>query len=74
MGAKYKKDDKCMPDNYVGVFHTRAAKGHRFVPRRRKEMLFIVEVPFLGWMREALLHFGESRSLKRLFLAKAGGA
>ena len=27
MGAKYKKDDKCMPDNYVGVFHARAAKG-----------------------------------------------
>ena len=47
MGAKYKKDDKCMPDNYVGVFHERAAKVHRFVPRGHKEMLFIVEVPFL---------------------------
>ena len=43
MGAKYKKDNKCMPDNYAGVFHAKHAKGHRFVPRGRKEMPFIVE-------------------------------
>ena len=53
-----------MPDNYVGVFHERAAKVHRFVPRGHKEMLFIVEVPFLGWMREALLHLGKAVALR----------
>lgn len=43
MGAKYKKDDKCMTDNYAGVFHAKGAKG-----QRREEVLFFVEVVFWG--------------------------